>query len=394
VSYIYATEDYLLLLRQQIDLSISRVVVIFSIEKQQRLKGELIMPVSIVVGGQFGSEGKGKVTHYFAQKFHAAAVVRVGGSNSGHTVVDKNGVEYVFRTLPIVAIDHSILSVLPSGSYMNLDLLKAELKSLLVAEKNLKIDEYAVIIDQEMVEAEQQSELREQIGSTQSGTGEAVIRRLSRIGKIRFAKDCDELKPYLADTKELMRNLLNNHEHIVIEGTQGFGLSPINSKYYPYCTSRDTTAAGFLSETGLSPLDVENVIMVIRAYPIRVAGNSGELPNEMTWDNVTHSAGADCNLIEYTSVTNRIRRVGAFDADIVKRAIQVNKPNIVVLNHADYIDYSCHNSDRLSDSVQDFIDDVDEKIGQKVNFVGTGKALLVPTENYKGFVVNDIFNSN
>jgi adenylosuccinate synthase len=348
------------------------------------------MSVSVVVGGQFGSEGKGKASYYFAKKFHATAVVRVGGSNSGHTVVGEDETEYIFRTLPIAAIDHSMLSILPSGSYINLDLLKAELQLSGVAVNKLKIDDYAVIIDQEMIEAEQRSNLREQIGSTQSGTGEAVIRRLSRMGKIRFAKDCDELKPYLVDTKELMRSLLYDHKHIVIEGTQGFGLSPINSRYYPYCTSRDTTAAGFLSETGLSPLDVENVIMVIRAYPIRVAGNSGELRNEMTWENVTHSAGADCDLMEYTSVTNRIRRVGTFDADVVKRAVQVNKPNIIVLNHTDYIDYSCNNSEQLSASIQKFTNDVVARIGQDVDFVGTGKASLIPMKNDKGFVVNDV----
>jgi adenylosuccinate synthase len=335
-----------------------------------------IMSISVVVGGQFGSEGKGKTSYYFAKKFRATAVVRVGGSNSGHTVVGEDGTEYIFRILPTVAIDHSMQSILPSGSYINLDILKAELKLSGIVANNLKIDEYAVIIDQEMIEDEQQSNLREQIGSTQSGTGEAVIRRLSRIGKIRFAKDCDELKPYLADTKELMRCLLNDHKHIVIEGTQGFGLSPINSRYYPYCTSRDTTAAGFLSETGLSPLDVENVIMVIRTYPIRVAGKSGELPNETTWNTVTHSAGADCDLTEYTSVTKQIRRVGRFDADVIKRAIQVNKPNIIVLNHTDYIDYCCHNSEQLSVSVLEFINDVEARIGHNIGFVGTGKAVL------------------
>lgn len=74
------------------------------------------MPVSVVIGGQFGSEGKGKVSYFFAQKQEAVAVVRVGGTNSGHTVINKDGKEFIFRILPTAAIDDKITCILPSGS--------------------------------------------------------------------------------------------------------------------------------------------------------------------------------------------------------------------------------------------------------------------------------------
>ncbi|GHS91787.1 adenylosuccinate synthetase [Planctomycetales bacterium] len=332
------------------------------------------MPVSIVIGGQFGSEGKGKVSYCFAQKLNAAAVVRVGGINSGHTVVSPTGEEYIFRTLPTAAIDNSKLCILPSGSYIDIDILRSEINISGIAPENLKIDEYAVVIDKTMIEAERQSNLRERIGSTASGTGVAVITRLEREREGIFAKDCVTLKPYTTDTKKLMRNILNERKHIIIEGTQGFGLSPINSAYYyPHCTSRDTTAAGFLTETGLSPFDVENVIMVIRSYPIRVSGESGELVNETNWQDVTHQSGSTSDLTEHTSATKRIRRIAAFDAEIVKKAIEVNRPNIIVLNHVDYVDYSCHDSDKLTTSVTEFIKKTSKDIGQAVDYVGTGK---------------------
>jgi adenylosuccinate synthase len=177
-----------------------------------------------------------------------------------------------------------------------------------------------------------------------------------------------------------MRDLLKNKEHIVIEGSQGFGLSLINTPYYPYCTSRDTTAAGFLMETGLSPFDAENVIMVIRAFPIRVSGNSGPLPNEIDWEGVTRMSGSADSITEHASATGRERRVAEFDADIVKKAIQVNQPNIIVLNHTDYIDYSCHDSDKIPDSVLNFINDVSAKIGQQIDYIGTGKATIFKTQ--------------
>ncbi|MDR0472411.1 MAG: adenylosuccinate synthetase [Treponema sp.] len=335
------------------------------------------MSVSVVIGGQFGSEGKGKAAYYFAKDLGAAAVVRVGGTNSGHTVIGKDGAEYIFRTLPTAAIDPSMISILPSGSYIDPDMLRSEVEIAGITEENLKIDPYAVVIDRAMINDEQKSDLRDRIGSTLSGTGEAVIKRLRRNEEFGFAKDCDKLIPYITDTKKLMRGLLDDKKHIIIEGTQGFGLSPINSLYHPYCTSRDTTAAGFLMETGLSPFDVKNVIMVIRAHPIRVSGNSGPLENETKWDTVTRLSGANVDLTEFSSATKRVRRVAEFDAEVVKRAIQVNQPNIIVLNHVDYVDYACHDSKNIPVSVTGFIDKVSESIGRRIDYIGTGKATLL-----------------
>ena len=88
-----------------------------------------------------------------------------------------------------------------------------------------------------------------------------------------------------------MREHLEAGQRIIIEGTQGFGLSLLHSKYYPFVTSRDTTAAAFVSEAGLSPLDVDDIVLVLRAFPIRVGGNSGPLPNEIDWDTVTSESG-------------------------------------------------------------------------------------------------------
>lgn len=339
------------------------------------------MSVSVVIGGQYGSEGKGKVASYFAQKLNAAAVVRVGGINSGHTVVAKDGTQYIFRALPTSSIYPSITSILPSGAYVELNILFQEIALSGIKADRLAIDPYTVIIDDKMAQSERDAGLWQRIGSTESGTGCAVIARLMRQEEhITFAKDVPQLKPYVRQTKPLLRSLLNSGAHVVIEGTQGFGLSPVNSDLYPYCTSRDTTAGAFLGEAGLSPLDVENVIMVLRAYPIRVAGTSGPLPKETNWEKVTAAAGSDEDLTEYTSCTKRIRRVAAFDSKIVKQAIQVNHPNIIVMNHLDYIDYSCHNSEHISNTILNFVMQVSDEIGQEIDYLGTGKAHMVKFE--------------
>src|ERR1700730_6357809 len=127
---------------------------------------------------------------------------------------------------------------------------------------------------------------------------------------------------------------------VIVEGTQGFGLSLLHSPYYPYVTSRDTTAAAALSEAGLSPIDVDRIVLVLRAFPIRVSGNSGPLPQETSWAEISREGQHDHQLTELTTVTRRIRRVAQFDAEIVGLALEANRPTEVVLNHMDYVDHT------------------------------------------------------
>jgi adenylosuccinate synthase len=170
----------------------------------------------------------------------------------------------------------------------------------------------------------------------------------------------------------VLREALLRNERVLIEGTQGFGLSVTHTDYWPKCTSRDTTAAGFLSECGISPLDVDDVLLVIRCHPIRVAGDSGPLPNETDWLTIAREADSPNDITELTSVTRRVRRVAYFDAGVVRRAIAVNAPTRIALNHIDYVDWNCR-SGLTAEAVQ-FIERIEEQIGQRIDFVGTGPA--------------------
>src|SRR5262249_55501579 len=141
----------------------------------------------------------------------------------------------------------------------------------------------ARIITDEHKSWERDAELGSIIGSTQSGTGAAVMAMTAR-GVANFplpsvhAEDVPELQRYLKDTGAEARRLLDSGKRVVVEGTQGFGLSVLHGGFWPKATSRDTTAAAFVAEAGLSPLDVDDVTLVIRCHPIRVAGDSGPLP--------------------------------------------------------------------------------------------------------------------
>ncbi|MGE4385676.1 MAG: adenylosuccinate synthetase [Endomicrobiaceae bacterium] len=330
------------------------------------------MGITIVVGGQWGSEGKGKVAHWYAKANNIQYVVRVGGSNSGHTVIDSKNNRHIFRMLPTSAIEKNVVCVLPAGTYIDLDILKQEISNSGIQNKHLKIHPNAVIITDEFKNLEINNNLSKSIGSTGSGTGAAVIARINRNKGIQFAKDVSFLNQYICDTTELLREVLDKDQNVLVEGTQGYGLSVLHSNTYPFVTSRDTTAAGFLSETGLSPLDVSNIIMVIRSYPIRVGGNSGPLPNEITWSDVTKKSGGQRELLEFTSVTNKVRRVAMFDSEIVKKAIAVNKPTIIVLNHCDYFDAACYDSKNISATLKSYIFAIQKQIG-KIDYIGTSE---------------------
>ena len=335
------------------------------------------MPVTIIFGGQFGSEGKGKVAHYFAKKEKADYCIRVGGSNSGHTVY-RNEEKLIFRILPTGVIENHVMAVLPAGSYINLSILKEEMKVAGLSDDRLLIDENAVIISDSFIADEKQSNLRQSIGSTESGTGAAVIARIERNKNVKLlARDFPELKT--CDTKKILRSACNSGKKIIIEGTQGFGLSLLHAKEYPYVTSRDTSAAAILSECGLSPFDVNNIVMVIRAFPIRVSGDSGELPNEINWEILRDELEKTENMIEYTSCTNRIRRVARFDADIVIRSLICNNPNIIVLNHLDYVDDICRHGD-ISEKANRFIKKIENEIERQINFVGVTEMDLISME--------------
>lgn len=317
------------------------------------------MSVTIVVGGQFGGEGKGKVTYNFAREHNINITVRIGGTNSGHTVVTEKG-KYILRQLPTTSILENSVSVLSAGSYIDLRILKEEIALTGIKKENLKIDENAMIITNEDINLEKETNLRKNIGSTLSGTGQSVKRRISRNKTTLLAKDIPELKDFIVNTKEYLFNKINLNEKIIIEGTQGFGLSLLHTPYYPFCTSRDTTAAGFLSEVGLSPFDVENIILVIRSFPIRVEGNSGNLENEINWGNITKEP-------EFTSVTKKTRRIAKFDPEIVKKAILSNRPNYIVLNHLDYI---------KEENRDYFVKKIEKEIDQKIDYIGLDNKCL------------------
>lgn len=332
------------------------------------------MPLTVIVGGQYGSEGKGKVTSYLALRDDVDIVVRCGGPNSGHTV-EANGQRYELRSLPSGFINPGTRLLLAAGCLINPEILLTEIKSTGIDPKRVGVDRHAGIISPVEGEEEGKLGLRDRLGSTLSGTGIGVSHRVLRTPGFKLAKDVLELQEYLTDVSVEVNAVLDRGGKVLIEGTQGFGLSVYHSPYYPYATSRDTTASGFLSEVGASPRLVTDIVMAVRTYPIRVAGNSGPLTSEITWDEVQRRSGSPHAVIELTTTTKKVRRVALFDLEIVERAAFVNRPTKIFLHGADYLSWqnkSLRNYEGLALDTKSFVEALKLSLGTPFSLIGTG----------------------
>jgi adenylosuccinate synthase len=332
------------------------------------------MAVTIVIGGQYGGEGKGKIVAHIAKRDDPDFVVRCGGPNSGHTVHLKGQI-FRLRMLPAGFVNSRSRLLLAAGSIINLRLLITEIELTGIDAHRVGIDRNAAIITDEDGKRESQLGLRDRIGSTLSGTGIGVVKRALRDGTIKLASDIPEARPFVTDVSAEINCGIDKGQLCIVEGTQGFGLSLYHTLCYPYATSRDTTASAFLSEVGLSPMKVDSIIMAIRTFPIRVEGKSGPLKNEITWEELQQRSGYPYPISEYSTVTGRLRRIAEFDMELVRRATMVNKPTELALHGADYLDFvnkGVLDYDFLTSETKEYIKHLENELAAPVTFIGTG----------------------
>ena len=322
--------------------------------------------VTIVIGGQFGSEAKGKVISFLADEFDIA--VRTGSPNAGHTVF-QNGEIYRLQQIPATFVNQKCILCIGAGALINPDILKKELEHT-ESKNRLFIDPQAGIIEEKHIL--QEGELVQKIGSTGKGCGAALADRIWR-KDFKLAKDV--LKDFqISDVAEILNRGIDDGKNILVEGTQGFGLSLYHG-IYPFVTSRDTNAANFLAEAGISPLSVNEIILVIRTYPIRVAGNSGPLPNEISWEELSNRIGNKVE--ETTTVTKKVRRVAEFDIGIVKKAISINRPTQIALQFLNYLfpnDEGKNSWDSLSKEAKMYIENLERDLSVPITLIGTGQS--------------------
>lgn len=341
------------------------------------------MSLWVVVGGQYGSEGKGKISAFISRREDIDICVRCGGPNSGHSFVDDNGNAVVLRQLPTGFINPRTRLLIPAGALVDLAILKREIERLGFSPERVGIDRRCFVIEEKDREEERRLLLGDRLSSTLCGVGAAQARRVLRGPDAKLVQDIANefpwFTPYLTDVSEEVNTALDHDRKVLIEGTQGFGLSLYHSDHYPKTTSRDTSAAGFVSEVGVSPRRVSEIVVVFRTFPIRVAGDqAGPLKEEITWERIREESGYPYPIEERTSVTNKVRRVGRFDWDLARICARVNKPTQLAINGLDYLDVTNRkavNWDDLTISARMFVDRLERETGVFCNLLGVGPSL-------------------
>src|SRR5262245_46762618 len=332
----------------------------------------------VVIGAQWGDEGKGKIVDILASDVDA--VVRYqGGSNAGHTVINERGT-FVFHLIPSGILYRGTLCVIGNGVVVDpaslieeLDLLQTQGvkigKNFVISERAHLILPYHKAIDK----ASEQSKGARRIGTTGRGIGPSYADKMARIGirvgdllnpksfktkleenlveinwfleqlyKVdRFEVEkvfqqymgyADRLKSHVVDASMLVNKMIDRRKTILFEGAQGTHLD-VDLGTYPYVTSSSATAGGAATGTGVGPTKIDTVLGVAKAYTTRVG--SGPFPTELSDDVGT---GLQERGKEFGATTGRPRRCGWFDGVAMRYATRVNGLTSLAVTKLDVLD--------------------------------------------------------
>ena len=322
------------------------------------------MPSTVVVGGFFGDEGKGKIISYLAKKDNPTIVVRGGaGPNAGHTIKDGN-TTYKVRMLPSGFLNKNAQVMIGPGVVVDPQVFLKEIQEFGVSGRAF-LDNHCGIIEQNHLDQDSKGRLKEKIGSTGSGTGPANAERAMRT--LKMAKDIESLSSYIKDVPDEINSALKNKEEVLVEGTQGTHLSLWHGTY-PFVTSKDVTAAGICADVGLGPKSVNEVLIVFKAYLTRVG--TGPMPGELGAEETEKKGWA-----EFGTVTGRPRRAAEFDFNLARRAVMLNSATQIAITKLDVRFPECSgikSMNELSSNAKSFIKNIEEKLEVPVTLIGTG----------------------
>src|SRR5712692_8917383 len=355
------------------------------------------MANTILIGAQWGDEGKGKIIDVLTAK--AYVVVRSqGGNNAGHTVIHR-GAKYIMHMIPSGILRRGKTCVIGNGVVVDPIALLSEMDSLrklgIKIGKNLLISDCAHLVLPYHRVIDEQRELRKgraKIGTTKRGIGPAYGDKAARTGlrvsdlmqPILFSKKLqakilennsilqaldakpisfrkvnesylaagETLRPFVCNTVVYLHRALQHGKEILFEGAQGTFLD-IDHGTYPYVTSSNTTAGGACTGSGVPPHRMDLVLGVMKAYTTRVG--EGALPTEdSTLAKTLHEMGR-----EFGATTGRARRCGWFDAVATRYATMINGIDEVAITNLDGLDH---------------VDPIKVCVGYRLN----GKRLEVP----------------
>ncbi|MDE2636724.1 MAG: adenylosuccinate synthase [Chloroflexota bacterium] len=340
------------------------------------------MPITILIGAQWGDEGKGRVVDWMAGS--ADIVARyAGGDNAGHTVA-LDGEVYKLHLIPSGILHSKVVSVMGNGMVINPDNLVREIQALRkigvdISPERLVISSRAHIITPAHIALDKAKELAlgdDKIGTTLRGIGPAYLDKTGRAGirtgdmlldveefaerlvaaiemsneELRaqgldtldalqaaqsYLQAADFLRPYIRDVSIYLYEALKAGKKVLCEGAQGT-LLDIDHGSYPFVTSSSPTAGGALTGLGVGPLFVDNVLGVAKAFSTRVGG--GPMPTELDGAIAEHFRGSGANFWdEFGTTTGRPRRCGWLDVVMLRYAVGVNGLSELMLTKMDIL---------------------------------------------------------
>lgn len=323
------------------------------------------MSCTIIVGGFFGDEGKGKIVAHIACKDKPVIISRGGvGPNAGHTVQIGDR-EYGVRMVPSGFVYKQAKLCIGSGVLVDPRILKQEVEMLDVKGRIFVDKRCGIITEDHIVRDKGSAHLSKKIGSTGSGCGPANSDRVMRISP--QAKDVPELAEYMLDVPKAIDDELKQGRTVLLEGTQGFGIS-LYYGTYPFVTSKDTSASQIAADNGVGPTKIDDVIVVFKAYPTRVG--EGPFSTEMTAEK-SDSMGIQ----EFGTVTHRKRRIGGWDGDMARYSAMINGCTQAAITGIDRVDKNCFGVTeygKLSKKAKDFLKRAENDIGSPITLISTG----------------------
>ncbi len=325
------------------------------------------MTCTVIAGGFWGDEGKGKIISYLALKEPLDVCVRTGSVNAAHTIWYE-GKRYALHMVPGGFVNEKCRLLISAGSNIDMKQFLQEVEETQV-QNRIGIDKQASIIEEKHSAQDKMGHLKDVVGTTGRGVGPAIEERVRRTAKL--VRDVLELMCYATDASEETNHAISSNKNVLLEGTQGFMLSLFHGGY-PYVTGRDTSASAICSEAGVGPTKVNNVLLVFKSFMTRVG--AGPLPGEISKEEAQKRGW-----FETAAGTGRDRRSAPFNFELAKRAAMINGATQLAITKLDILYPSCKGAkilDELPKEARDFLHQIEEQTRVPVALVGTGPDAL------------------
>lgn len=325
------------------------------------------MPCTVIAGGFWGDEGKGKIISYLALKDRLDFCVRTGSVNAAHTIWFE-GKRYALHMVPGGFVTEKCRLLIAAGANVHVAQFLREVEETSVKNR-IGVDSQASIIEEKHSTEDKASGYLKGLGTTGWGVGPAIEERVRRTAKL--AKDIPELKPYLADVAKETNQAIDADKKVVLEGTQGLLLSLFHGTY-PYVTGRDTSASAICSEAGVGPTKVDQVVLVFKSFVTRVG--TGPLPDEMSKEEAIKRGW-----FETAAGTGRDRRSAPFSFELARKAAMINGATHLAVTKLDCVFPECQGVrtyERLPVEAKQFIERIEYETNVPVSLIGTGPDAL------------------